>query len=54
MYTCLLRRDNHLNILIQVEYEGGGGEEGDAEQGAGGLHGGLPVKGALKDVLQSL
>ena len=39
---------NHLNILIEVEYEGGGGEEGDAEQGAGRLHGGLPIKGTLK------
>ena len=44
----------HLNILIQVEYQGGGGEEGDAEQGAGRLHGGLPIKRTLKDVLKSL
>ena len=42
-------RKSNLNVLIQIEYEGGGGEEGDAEQGAGGLHRGLPVEGALGD-----
>ena len=43
------RRGAHLNVLIQVEDQSGGGEEGDAEQGAGRLHRGLPVKGALED-----
>ena len=47
-------RGAHLNILIKVEYQSGGGEEGNAEQGAGRLHRGLPVKGTLEDFLRSL
>ena len=44
-----VRRVAYLNVLVQVEDQSGGGEEGDAEQDAGGLHRGLPVKGTLED-----